>query len=143
MFITIITVAVIAGLVIWVRFRVGAPRTSGASSKNRLVYRGDVVASESCPERDKGEFRAVTIDPSKSDTPCRMALDRINNSILMSDAPMLPLPDCDAVRCRCAYVRYDDRRQLYRRATHQMGEAICNALGIDNRRSLRNRRRID
>ena len=140
MLITIITVVAIAGFVIWVQSRIGTPVASVTGSKE---CGGGRVSSGLLPERVKGDYRAVTIDPSKSDSPCQMALDRINNPILMSDAPMLPLPDCDAARCQCAYVRYEDRRQLDRRANHQMHEAICKVIGRENSRLLRNRRRID
>ena len=30
--------------------------------------------------------------------------------LLLSDVPLLPVPDCDKPNCKCSYVRYTDRR---------------------------------
>ena len=143
MLIIAITVAVLTGFAVWIRFHSRIARTSIANKGKHSLSLGGHVASEPFLDRAKSDFRAVTIDASASDSPCARALELCDTPILMCDAPMLPLPDCDVAECRCASIRHDDRRQLDRRASHRLHEAVCQARGINNRRSPKDRRRTD
>lgn len=58
----------------------------------------------------KHPFAAVRIKPHQH--ACNAAFDLSHRTFLVSEAPNLPLNDCDkAESCRCGYVHYDDRRQ--------------------------------
>ncbi len=62
------------------------------------------------------------------------------------DAPMLPLPSCDASRCNCKYRHHDDRReeQHDRRLTVALRTDLYEDSGNENRRAnKRGRRKSD
>ena len=63
---------------------------------------------------------------------------------LASKAPLLPLPECNANNCKCAYQRYDDRReQDNRRAPFSLQVDLHVMAGNADRRSLKSRRDSD
>ena len=41
---------------------------------------------------------------------CAAAQDMTGQRFLSSEAPQLPLPDCDVTDCSCHFAHYDDRR---------------------------------
>lgn len=50
------------------------------------------------------------------DNACQMAKDKLGERHLSSDAPLLPLDQCDRPdQCECRYQHYDDRRRGPRR----------------------------
>ena len=53
-------------------------------------------------------YHAVSIQFEK--WPCRAAKEYEGRRLLASEAPKLPLPDCDAAECNCRFVHYKDRR---------------------------------
>ena len=57
----------------------------------------------------KPAFRSVVIKVGMH--ACQSAQDLDNQSILMTEASALPLGSCDADKCNCRYLRYDDRRR--------------------------------
>lgn len=61
----------------------------------------------------KPAFRSVVIETGMN--ACQSAQDLNNQSILMAEASALPLGNCDAEKCNCRYLRYDDRRRDKRR----------------------------
>ncbi len=121
-------------LVLWWRSRI-----IGRSPAREAVI-GSECSSSALAESQQADFRAVRIDFTDSEPPCRTATELAHQRFLLAEAPMLPLPDCDSGACRCAYVRSQDRRYTDRRAKHDMHEAICQNDGISNRRDMRNRR---
>lgn len=46
---------------------------------------------------------------------CRSASAMRGQRVLATEAPALPLPDCDAARCECRYRKRSDRREDSRR----------------------------
>lgn len=54
------------------------------------------------------QFRCVLF--SASDHACKSALAYQTKPILIKDAPELPLKGCNAEKCACSLLRYDDRR---------------------------------
>lgn len=53
-------------------------------------------------------YHAVSI---KAGPACHQTkLEYANRRFLSADAPLLPLPTCDATACKCQYVHHDDRR---------------------------------
>jgi len=59
-------------------------------------------------------YHAVSIRFGKN--ACQAAKALAEQRILGKDAPRLPLAKCDAERCGCVFVHYDDRRSEGRRA---------------------------
>ncbi|MTI64072.1 hypothetical protein [Methylophaga sp.] len=71
------------------------------------------------PEIHKHPYAAVRIKPHQH--ACNAAFDMSHRVFLVSEAPTLPLNDCNkADSCRCGYVHYDDRRNGHDRR----GESI-------------------
>lgn len=61
-------------------------------------------------EKPKHPYSAVRVKPHQH--ACNAAFDISHRVFLVSEAPILPLRDCDkAESCRCGYTHYDDRRQ--------------------------------
>ena len=134
-------IALIALLVVWVRLRAVATRSGVVDLTGRNVSAGyGRSGADPMPVRAEQDFRSVIIDSTASQSPCQTAIDLADQRFLLADAPVLPLPGCASNSCRCAYVRYDDRREYHRRASHDMHEAVCHAAGIANRRSFWGRR---
>jgi hypothetical protein len=83
-------------------------------------------------------WHAVTIvAPAKA---CEAALACKGKRFLSSEAPRLPLKQCDAARCNCKYRHFPDRRGEPRRA-EETGAA--NKPVQSNRRQKRGRRATD
>jgi hypothetical protein len=59
-----------------------------------------------------------------------------------SKAPPLPLPGCDAVRCRCVYTHFSDRRSGVDRRAPDAGNPDTEQRS-ENRRQNRGRRSTD
>lgn len=62
------------------------------------------------PTVTRNPYAAVRVKPHEH--ACNAAFDISHRSFLVSDAPILPLQDCNkSESCRCGYRHYDDRRQ--------------------------------
>jgi hypothetical protein len=59
-------------------------------------------------------FHAISVVPGPR--ACRAAREVKEVRFLSREAPILPLPGCDAATCNCKYRHYDDRREEPRRA---------------------------
>lgn len=77
-------------------------------SKNRQSPKAEPKRPEISSSRRSNEFHAVSIKSVSS--ACEAALLLKDKRFLSNDAPQLPLPDCDAARCKCRFVHYQDRR---------------------------------
>lgn len=81
-----------------------------------------------------GRYRGVGIE-----TRCRAAMEFSGREFDFADAPMLPVPGCDAAVCECGYVGLPERRAMRdRRSGTDRREA--RRKGSHDRRSGRNRR---
>ncbi len=85
--------------------------------------------------RTSGTYHCVSIR-HRSDG-CEVAIKLKDWRFLSKEAPSLPLPGCNAERCRCQYVHHRDRRVDDRRSP--IGPAH---LGGPDRRSGNDRRRL-
>jgi hypothetical protein len=89
--------------------------------------------------RPHHRWHAVTIvAPSSA---CGAALGCKGKRYLSSEAPRLPLADCDAARCVCKYRHFADRRDAPRRA-EDSGAPADPRVAV-NRREKRGRRASD
>jgi hypothetical protein len=83
-----------------------------------------------------GRFSSVEIRPRGS--ACRASRLLEGQRFLSKDAPALPLPECTAVRCSCAFSKLRDRRTDGRRLDH--GGLSASLFLAANRRAKRDRR---
>lgn len=79
-----------------------------------FLRRRDAQSSQE-PDRTAGrisqkgtEYHAVSIRFESN--ACKAAREMEGQRFLSSAAPRLPLPDCDALECRCRFVHHQDRR---------------------------------
>lgn len=87
-------------IVLWV---VVKRREASATSNKKTVEVEQPRASQA-----SSPYHAVTIRPGRRVCEAVKALN--GQRILSTEAPMLPLPDCDIVDCGCSYVHFKDRR---------------------------------
>lgn len=73
---------------------------------------------------------------------CPAAQAREGQRYLSSEAPGLPLPDCNNVACSCVYQHFEDRRCGERRDSF-MAQFYTRSERSVERRNLRGRRRDD
>ncbi len=92
---------------------------------------------------NKHIYRGVQVVPH-GDACCEAAKSITDERFLLEEAPMLPLPTCDAETCHCTYQRFDDRRADIRRAS-DMGFHMASQLQGQQKRISRSlgRRRED
>ena len=75
------------------------------------LMRGGQKPSQAAPPTiaDKSSpYHAVSLKYSSS--ACNAAKAMTGRRFLSSAAPRLPLPECDALQCRCRFVHHSDRR---------------------------------
>ena len=82
------------------------------------------------------QFKCVVI--SICAHPCKKARDYQSKPILANAAPSLPLQGCNAITCKCSFLRYDDRRMGTDRRDKQDEKRT---LIYANKRLLKDRRR--
>jgi hypothetical protein len=99
--------------------------------------RKDPQQSRATAQAEPG-YHSVVIDCGEEG--CAAALAREGTVYLSSEAPLIPLPECDQSRCCCRYRHRQDRRQDARREEidPQFGEVIL--AGQEDRRLRRDRR---
>lgn len=92
---------------------------------------------------EKSGYRSVQVNPDYSSC-CDAARAIDGKRFLAEEAPMLPLSDCDAAKCKCSYRRFSDRRTDSRR-TSDLAFDIVGQFHKDDRRSRNSagRRRKD
>jgi hypothetical protein len=112
--------------------------------KAAVVRPGPSGSGESrSPAQRKSRFHAVSVcmDPS----PCHAVRELAEQRILSSEAPVLPLPDCDQPDCSCHFEHYSDRRIQQNRRDTLIALGRLSAIPADEigteRRSWRERRR--
>lgn len=81
-----------------------------------------------------GHFRGVRIE-----TRCRAAMTYAGREFRFADAPLLPVPGCDAAVCECGYVGLPERRAMRDRRSGD-DRRKSDRSGSHDRRSGRGRR---
>lgn len=102
-------------------------RTQGASATDS----GETAVSRA--------FHCVAV--RRGPSACSAARRLSGARFLAREAPLLPLPGCDALACQCRYLHFDDRREDERRHTHALRRGLVSADDNFDRRSLVDRRR--
>jgi hypothetical protein len=99
--------------------------------------------AESKPSlQDSGKFSAVAIKYSENG--CDAAKAMTGRRFLSSAAPRLPLPECDALECRCQFAHYKDRRSNRNRRSPFSPAGPTGSTGIyEKERRQRTDRRQD
>ena len=93
---SIVAIMILAGLFVFLRRR--PPRDADRTERAR--------ESE---EVNDARFHAVSI--RYSDDACDAVKRLDGQRFLAGAAPGIPVPGCDAPRCRCGFVHHDDRRR--------------------------------
>jgi hypothetical protein len=95
-----------------------------------------VIASDKRKSRHRWHA-VIIVAPAKA---CGAALACKGKRFLSSEAPLLPLKQCDAARCDCKYRHFADRRGEPRRAEET---GVASKPVQTNRREKRGRRATD
>ncbi|MBM4204315.1 MAG: hypothetical protein FJ194_09240 [Gammaproteobacteria bacterium] len=100
----------------------------------------------SAPAKTQGKkqlspYRTVLIVPGAGGCYAK-ARELAQKPILINEAPVLPLPGCDAIKCNCRFNRRPDRREGLRRAAD---DGLTSAFVFENERRThkRGRRKSD
>ena len=97
-----------------------------------------VIAKESDQSLFNPQFRCVVF--SAGDYSCKSALAFQTTPILANSAPVLPLQGCNAEKCTCSLLRYDDRRTGFERRDMELLDQKRKSV-YANKRRLKDRRR--
>jgi hypothetical protein len=90
--------------------------------------------------KDSARYHAVSIKPGAY--ACSAANDMAGQRFLASEAPSLPLPDCNAAGCECHFTHHEDRRSGKDRRSPFTSGGVAAATGTfaGERRKGRDRR---
>ena len=79
-------------------------------------------------------YRATSITHGSDACNAVKSLDE--HRFLLDDAPLVPLPDCDSLKCNCKYIRHKDRRdeEAERRAISGLSGDLYSNAGNQERR---------
>ncbi len=129
---TVLLLLVVGLLIAWYFYRQGLDKPG--ERKDRRV---------SPALRDSARYHAVSIKPGAY--ACSAANDIAGQRFLASEAPSLPLPDCDAADCECHFTHHNDRRSGKDRRSPFTSGGIAAATGTfaGERRKGRERRLDD
>jgi len=92
---SLIAVAALLGLIWFVRRRPGSENVRPDEHLKATVIKST-------------KFHAVSIRPGPN--ACDAAKNMEGRRFLSSAAPKVPLPNCDALECKCRFKHHDDRR---------------------------------
>lgn len=109
----------------------GAP----AAARRGATGRSDVEPKQTA----KNRYAAVRIEPMSF--ACDAVMRYTGRRILVSEAPVLPVPGCTEKTCQCRFVKYSDRRSgSERRLPFGEGSMMFILGQINERRETRDRR---
>jgi hypothetical protein len=129
----------------WLLMRVRQAGNASAAKKvggNRAASRA--LGKTSAANTKSGatsDWHSVTILSSFNACDAAKALE--GKVFLATEAPSLPLADCDNTTCRCHYGYLDDRRQEDRRTPYGERHGARLASNASDRRQPGNRREVD
>ena len=83
---------------------------------------------------ETSDYRCVVIKTGQQT--CAKVRELAGKPILLNEAPLLPLTECDVARCNCKFTRHEDRRMNDRRTFFGAAKEI-----MENHRE--NRKRTD
>jgi hypothetical protein len=87
---------------------------------------------------DRGNYHCVEVHGGKE--ACEAVTSLEGNRFLPHEAPALPVPGCNAKKCTCGYMHFDDRRQEDRRNPYRQW-AIVLPENTGERRTRNDRRK--
>lgn len=85
------------------------------------------------------QFSCVVFSPGNH--ACKSALAFQTTPILTNSAPSLPLRDCNAEKCACSLLKYEDRRAGIDRRDNELLDRDKKSI-YANKRRLKDRRRV-
>ena len=72
--------------------------------------RKDASGAQRTPSEAARDTRFHAVSIKYSESGCAAAKAMTGRRFLATAAPRLPLPECDALECRCQFTHHDDRR---------------------------------
>lgn len=108
-----------------------------------LIERGNgpkEPGAKPAKRESRNRWHAVAIVPGA--THCQAVEAIKGRRILSSEAPILPLRECDVAACKCKYRHHDDRRDGPRRTEEAQAGGMRSRTSAD-RRNSRGRRDTD
>lgn len=106
------------------------------SRKPRATNKKPPTARKPIDVTATSKFHAVSINCSNN--ACDAAKALVDVRLLSSEAPPLPLSECDASDCQCRFVHYKDRR-----SNRDRRDGYSQALGGDTGKFRKEQRRRD
>ena len=110
-------------------------------SKLRGKSASQASTGVSQPQATKPSYSGIEIKMASGEC-CQAARELQGQRFLEHEVPMLPLNGCDAVECRCAYERFDERRTDVRRLS-DVGYDMASQLHDEENRINTSGRRDD
>lgn len=95
---TVLLLLVVGLLIAWFFYRQGLDRPDDRRNRRTTP----------ALRKRKAEYHAVSVNPGAY--ACSAANNIAGQRFLATEAPSLPLPDCDAAECDCHFVHHNDRR---------------------------------
>lgn len=95
---TVLLLLVVGLLIAWYFYRQGLDRPGDRPERR----------TTSALKKKKAEYHAVSVKPGAY--ACAAANEVAGQRFLATEAPSLPLPDCDAAECDCHFIHHNDRR---------------------------------
>lgn len=96
---TVLLLLVVGLLIAWYFYRQGLDRPEDRSDRR---------TRPALKKKDAG-YHAVSVKPGAY--ACSAANEIAGQRFLATEAPSLPLPDCDAAECDCHFIHHNDRRK--------------------------------
>ena len=95
---TVLLLLVVGLLIAWYFYRQGLDRPEDRQERRRI----------SPALKKSAQYHAVSVKPGAY--ACSAANKIAGQRFLATEAPTLPLPDCDAAECECHFTHHNDRR---------------------------------
>lgn len=125
----LIMLAIVLGYLRYVRQQ----SQQASSSQNHTSHYKRLLPEEDS-KAQKVDYRCVVIKTGQQT--CAKVRELAGKPILLDEAPLLPLTECDVARCNCKFTRHEDRRMNDRRTFFGAAKEI-----MENHRE--NRKRTD
>lgn len=104
-FILVIVLVVVAFIVLKARGKKDNKKTRELAREHKKQL---IEKNRRPPEEPKGQYHAISV--CCEDHACQAVQDIHDKRFLATEAPTLPLSDCDQANCQCHYEHHDDRR---------------------------------
>ncbi|MBL4798020.1 MAG: hypothetical protein JKY50_11445 [Oleispira sp.] len=131
---TIITIALVGGLIYFIRHK--TDRSS--SNKPHKAHRSRLAQKKHANDKAKKTTKSTAfhcVETHHHGKCCEAVKALHGKRFLSAEAPILPIQGCDQAHCECDYVHHDDRRSDNRRTDVGLLQAMYGQTGEVEHRS--------